>query len=120
MLGDFFRINFPYGIRRNELGEWHAFNREYMPLGFNDQEFKDKYQQMNLPIYSKYKGMTEKKLLAIAWNDPDGIKRDEKGEINMVFLYNDGTNPKKDAKHWEEYFKKIKLLSAFEELNPAR
>jgi len=36
MLGNFFRINMPYGIIRNENGEWMAFNREYMPLGFND------------------------------------------------------------------------------------
>ena len=28
-LTDFFRINLPYGIRKNDKGEWVAFNREY-------------------------------------------------------------------------------------------
>ncbi len=33
-LSDFFRINLPYGMMRNESGEWFVFNREYAPLGF--------------------------------------------------------------------------------------
>lgn len=115
MLGDFFRINMPYGIRRNDAGEWHAFNWEYMPLGFNDTDYKGKYQEMNLPIYTTYKGLTEKKLLSVAWSDPDGVRRDEEGKINMIFLYNDGTNPMNNPKCWDEYFKKIKFLSSVKE-----
>jgi hypothetical protein len=30
-LSDFFRINMPYGLKRNPSDEWFAFNREYMP-----------------------------------------------------------------------------------------
>ena len=37
MLSDFFRINFPYGLMRNENGEWTAFNRDYLPLGHNSK-----------------------------------------------------------------------------------
>lgn len=34
-LTDFTRINLPYGIERNEKGEWTAFNREYLQsLGY--------------------------------------------------------------------------------------
>ena len=32
-LSNFFKINLPYGIKRNENGQWTAFNREYKPLG---------------------------------------------------------------------------------------
>lgn len=30
---DFFRINMPYGMVRNDKGEWCFFNREYTYLG---------------------------------------------------------------------------------------
>jgi hypothetical protein len=36
MLTDFFRINLPYGMQKNEKGEWMFFNREYVPLGWNE------------------------------------------------------------------------------------
>jgi hypothetical protein len=38
-LTDFFRINLPYGIQKNDVGEWSAFNREYKPLGWNTDEW---------------------------------------------------------------------------------
>lgn len=38
MLADFFRINMPYGMKQNKEGKWIIFNREYMPLGWNDVE----------------------------------------------------------------------------------
>lgn len=34
MLENFFRINLPYGMIRNDKNEWMCFNREYMPLGY--------------------------------------------------------------------------------------
>ena len=34
-LFDFFRVNLPYGLKKNSKKEWIAFNREYMPLGWN-------------------------------------------------------------------------------------
>ena len=40
MINDFLRINLPYGIKKNENNEWAAFNREYLPLDFNDIRFK--------------------------------------------------------------------------------
>lgn len=33
---DFFRINMPYGMVRNDKGEWCFFNREYTYLGSKD------------------------------------------------------------------------------------
>ncbi len=43
MLSDFFRINLPYGISRTDDNEWFAFNREYLPLGWNDSDKKDTF-----------------------------------------------------------------------------
>jgi hypothetical protein len=120
MLNDFFRINLPYGIQKNEKGEWMAFNREYEPLGFNERNFSfpesTNLSKDDLPIFTKYKNVTEKKLLEIGKSDdPESIYRNNKGEIYRVYLYNDATNPVNQMKDvpelWERYFYKIKLLS---------
>ncbi|MCX6216512.1 hypothetical protein [Spirosoma sp.] len=117
MLGDFFDINLPYGISRNEKDEWYAFNREYVPIGFNNEGAKTHIEKLDLPLYTKYEALTDKKLLAIADNDPKRIKRDEGGKICMVWLYDTGTNPMNQTKGhlnlqlWNKYFQKLKLLS---------
>ncbi len=115
MLGDFFRINLPYGLKRIDTGAWYAFNREYMPLGFNNQDYKSTFQTLDLPIYTHYKRLTETLLKSIAWNDSDGIRRDQEGAINMVFLYNDSNNPTSQPKYWNDYFDKLKILSSLKE-----
>lgn len=117
MLSDFFRINLPYGLAPNANGEWMAFNREYMPLGYNSTLYKKQpgRSYFDQPIYTKYKGLTEKFLLSLV-DDPDDIKKDEEGKIRYVFLYKDSTNPTngngKDQTLWNKYFKKLEKLSS--------
>ncbi|MCL3782744.1 hypothetical protein EMN47_20345 [Prolixibacteraceae bacterium JC049] len=116
MLSDFFRINLPYGIARNERNEWMAFNRDYLPIGYNDVSMKGLpgRSYLDLPVYTKYKKVPEKLLLELA-DDESSLQRDENGEISKVFLYDDGTNPVnrldevKDL--WVKYFKKLEKLS---------
>lgn len=114
MLTDFFRINLPYGIKKNSKGEWAAFNREYQPLGFNKTSQTLPSEEFDkLFVYTKYTGLTESLLLKIA-SEERFAKRDEKGKIQMVFLYNDGSNPMKEDSNselWKNYFAKLKLLS---------
>ncbi|MBR8534412.1 hypothetical protein KDU71_02485 [Carboxylicivirga sediminis] len=121
MLSDFFRINLPYGLYKNKNGQWMAFNREYLPLGFNDSHTNlrdslgvlDSQPFNQLPIHTAYKGLTEK----IIENIAQVIDRKENGEIWRFFLYNDETNPmnnkpsKKRDNYFIEYFKKIERLS---------
>jgi hypothetical protein len=112
-LSTFFAINLPYGIKRNENNEWFAFNREYVPLGWNEHSSTSIHIDNSFgenPIYTKYKGLTETKLLKIAGSE-NFVKRDSVGKINMVFLYDDATNPNYPNGNWENYFKKIKELS---------
>ncbi|AQX90691.1 hypothetical protein [Elizabethkingia anophelis] len=115
MLNNFFHINLPYGIARNTNGEWIAFNREYMPLGFNDYNFKGEVEEdySDKPIYTKYKGITEKFLNEIAFDQERGIIRDDQNSIKRVFLYDGSVNPSltKSEIHWDSYFEKIKKLS---------
>lgn len=116
MLSDFFRINLPYGIARNEKNEWMAFNREYLPLGYNDisQKKQPGKHYLELPIYTKYKLVSERLLIQLA-DDEYSIQRDENGKISKVFFYNDGTNPinqsRKNKKLWNNYFLKLEKLS---------
>ena len=118
MLNNFFRINLPYGIAKNENEEWMAFNREYMPLGFNNQEYKEHVgsSYTDKPIYTKFIGLTEKLLLEVAFHPEKGVIRDEKGKIKTIFLYNDGSNPTNMVKSeeenaWNSYFNRLRKLS---------
>jgi len=118
MLNTFLKINLPYGFTRGEDNKWFAFNREYMPLGFNDTSSKLKesmgfiigedtnnaYNQY--PVYSKYTNISEKLLLSIA----EGTQYDTQGKIVRIFLYNDATVPYK-GKNLDNYFEKLKILS---------
>lgn len=115
-LSTFFAINLPYGIKRNEHNEWFAFNREYAPLGWNTHSATSIHSDgafSENPIHTKYKGLTETKLLKIAGSE-NLVKRDEQGEITMIFLYDDNTNPRYPNGSWENYFNKIKELSTLE------
>jgi len=118
MLSDFFRINLPYGLSKNSEGEWFAFNREYLPLGWNSVRHQQsmatkKNAYSELPVYTSYKGLTEKAILTIITN-PISIHRDDTGAIMKVFFYNDATNPQSNPTYWNDYFKIIRAFSKFE------
>ena len=115
-MSSFFRINFPYGIAKNEDGEWMAFNRDYLPLGFSDLSLKGDpgFSYQEYPIYLKYRNLSSKKLMKLAGKEAF-IRRDSKGEISTVFLYDDRTNPSipgyGQAEFWEQYCSKLKMLT---------
>lgn len=100
----------PYGMEKNDKGEWFTFNREYKPLGWNTFNHID-YE--NFPVHVKYSGLTEAKILKLVGKDYDSIHRDDKtGEIVRFYLYDDVSNPTESLKLWDFYFEKIKALSS--------
>lgn len=113
-LSNFFRINLPYGIKKNANNEWMAFNREYMPLGWNTTDFKMNIQNdehySDKPIYTGYKALTDKKLLEIAGSEKN-VRYGEDKKINMIYLYDDKTNPSSSPEYWKYYLDKIMKLS---------
>lgn len=125
MLGDFFRINMPYGMMKNDNDEWAFFNREYVPIGYNDRDSKyNLSNQHDIPVWTKYKALTEKKLLSFSHGGKgggigEGVERDSNGKICKVWFYHDGTNPANYTKQkntettivWNRYFEVIKELS---------
>jgi hypothetical protein len=113
-LTDFFRINMPYGIIKNKKGEWLAFNREYVPIGWNSHypglHIADEDSYSNLPIRTKYKNATDVILKQLI-DETSSVEYDENGKINKIFLYNDETNPTNNEKYWNSYLEKIRILS---------
>ncbi|TSE07985.1 hypothetical protein [Aquimarina algiphila] len=108
-LNNFFKINLPYGMMKNQNNEWTCFNREYKPLSnkdiFTNVDPKDF-------IYSKYKGLTENVLKKLA--DTPGSIQLVDGKIVKVFFYSDDTNPSNFNKKelYNSYFKKLEILSS--------
>lgn len=111
-LSNFFKINLPYGIMRNDKGYWTSFNREYMPLGENDSS---KHVLDSDFVYTNYGKLSERFLMDLA-DDPSSAKLNEKNVIVKVFLYDDATNPSNHTKDnsslWLNYFDKLKKLAS--------
>jgi len=112
MLSNFFTIIFPYGIKKNEKGEWFAFNKRFKPVGWNDNEGRniDFSQQ---PVFTIYIGLSDDSLRKII-KDKSNIGFDSKGKIKTVFFYNDETIPTKSPDYWDQYMEIIKGLVEYQ------
>lgn len=107
-LNNFFKINFPYGIMKNNDNEWACFNREYKPLGTKDSlEVKEEKDF----VFCKYKGLTDKVIEKLS--DTPGSLKLEDGEIKKIYFYNDATNPSNQTskKLYSSYFNKLEIVS---------
>ena len=111
---NFFEINMPYGIVKNKKGEWYAFNRLYSPIGWNKsntgQHYTSDDSYSDIPIRTMYDNATETILKQLI----DGISAeqyDSNGQINKIYLYDDGTNPTSHPEYWNTYLEKLKILS---------
>lgn len=117
-LTNFFRINLPYGIKKNSDNTWFAFNREYVPLGWNTKENAESvgtvitpYQLY--PIHTKYKGLTDAVILKF-FKNKELIHFNDNGEISTIFFYNDSLNPTNEGGDWNAYFEIIKSFASYE------
>jgi hypothetical protein len=100
---NFFEINLPYGIERNDNGEWTVFNRGYHRLGSNSPGTgNEKF------IYTKYAYLSKNTLLKLA---EGRVVYDENNEIVKIWLYDSKTKPTTNPRNWEKYSEKLKLLS---------
>jgi len=116
-LSDFFRINMPYGLQQNDEGEWTSFNREYQPLGYTKKQFDDIRNPIigqTLPVFTKYKGLTDGLLRKIVATTEEHFWENDKGKITRVWLYSDKNNPADHGAHWPAYVEKLKMLAKLE------
>ncbi|MDD4761387.1 MAG: hypothetical protein PHU66_11345 [Bacteroidaceae bacterium] len=123
-LTNFFKVNLPYGLKKNSNNEWMAFNREYVPIGWSKETPKeslmDKDAYNTYPIHATYKGLTDNKIEKII-KEENCIERNEKNEIVTIYFYSDKTNPQSSNHYWNDYFAIIKELSKLETVeNPNR
>ncbi|POY36266.1 hypothetical protein C3K47_10955 [Solitalea longa] len=117
-LFNFFRINLPYGIKKNPDNTWFAFNREYVPLGWNSKQNAESTggalkPYLSYPIHTKYQGLTDEAILKFIKNK-ELIHYNENGEILTVFFYDDRLNPTNKGGDWDAYFDIIKSLGNYE------
>ena len=111
---NFFEINMPYGIEKNNKGEWFAFNRLYSPIGWNKSNNREHYlsddSHIKIPIWTKYENATEiilKQLL----DEISEEQYDSDGKIKKIYLYGYETNPTSNSDCWDTYMNKLKILS---------
>lgn len=98
---------------KSEDGKWMLFNRERKPIGFNTGE--PVKNPPKLPVHNGYWGLTDHFIMELTGYDETSILRDDKGNIQQFWLYNDATNPinqpSKDNKYWTAYWKKLEALA---------
>jgi hypothetical protein len=113
----FLRINLPYGLERHADGSWTAFNREYCPLGWNDNHRQAEGPPQGCFIFTKYHNLTDELLLEVAETDGDSIQRDSEGRIVKIWLYSDLTHPTNSELHWKRYSERLFRLGSLVELS---
>lgn len=99
-LNDLRSILFPYCMRRRDDGTYEFLNREYQPLGFNEQGHGTR---ADLPIYSHVKGLTKARAAKISYSGSDSIDR--------IYLYNDGCVPTHSAADMKAYLDRLAVLA---------
>lgn len=120
MLSNFFRINMPYGIAKNQNGEWMAFNREYLPLGFTDLKLKGSpgVDYGDLSVYTCYNNVNESILEKLTLlSEGCTVQKDANGNIDRIYFYNDKTNPTSkngdSSSKWAKYFAILQSVGAW-------
>lgn len=111
MTMDFFRTNLPYGMQKNEKGQWMFFNRQYKPLGCATTDFIEDKDLVD--FYSNYPKMNDEFLISLA--EFASVEKNEKGEISRIWFYRNATIPAKeklDKSKWNNYISKLKLLAS--------
>lgn len=108
-LDNFFRINLPYGLQKDNEDRWTVFNREYLPLSNIDVHTEFVEDETEKYVFTKYSGMTENFLLKIAAR----LNRDSSGNLDKIWLYSDADDPLQHntKENWNKYFEKLKAIS---------
>jgi hypothetical protein len=99
-LGDFRAVFFPYCLKKQEDGRYAVLNREYKPVGFFTREWVE-YEKH--PVLVKLKGLTKAKAVKLSDNG--------KANLDVIYLYNDDTNPVRNKANMRAYLAKIEILA---------
>jgi hypothetical protein len=100
---DFRCIYLPYCLVKQKNGNYLVLNLNYKPLGFATNDF---LQYEDYPIEVKFRGLTKIIAAKLSWK--------ESGDVEKIFLYNDGCIPTVSEEHMKKYLKKLKILAKLE------
>ncbi len=96
-------IYLPYCLLKQPNGYHLVLNRDYKPLGFATRTHL-RYE--DYPIEVKFKRLTRNTAARLSW--------EESGNVEKIFLYNDGCIPTVSAAHMTKYLKKLRILANLE------
>lgn len=89
---------FPYCIQRIKDGRYILLNRNYKPLGIQDEAWVE-YENHPTAMPMKITPATAKKL---SWKGADDVER--------IYLYNDGCIPTEGDEHMAAYLNRLSVL----------
>ena len=104
-LQDFRAVCLPYCLKKQEDNTFLVLNRDYKPLSFCT--FSNDFENQNLPIYLKIKGLTPRLITKIT---AIGKGASLQKESNTLFLYNDSNNPIKGKQAMKDYLERLEIL----------
>lgn len=99
-LKDFQSICLPYCLKKQEDGSYIALNREYKPLGFNQNKH---VEYSDYPIATAFKGITKTLAKKVSWEGKD--------DLDSIFLYDSSCTPTKSKANMEAYLNRLSLLA---------
>ena len=95
------RIYLPYCLKRLPDGRHVVLNRKYKPLGIHSDDWIE-YE----PYAVKFKRLTVKQAGKLSIHG--------KEEVELIYLYDDGSVPSDNTPHMTRYLAKIALLAKLE------
>jgi hypothetical protein len=96
-------VYFPYCIEKQHDGSWILLNRNYKPVGFNTGEL---ISYSDFPVSIKIKELGRGTLQRLSCGD------EEPGD--RVYLYDNGSEPTRNAKAMASYLQKLEILLSLE------
>ncbi len=94
----FRKIYLPYCLDRLENGEYVVLNKQYKPVGFNTTDFIN-YGDFPVSVPLKITEAIARKL-----------SPERSGNLNRIYLYDEGCIPDSNKKNMDAYTAKLELL----------
>lgn len=98
-MSDFRRYFLPYCLERQKDGRYLVLNRQYNPVGFLGQNASEFREQ---PVAVKLK-ITPRTAMKISHKGS--------GDLDAIYLYDDGSSPVSSARNMNAYLDRLKYLA---------
>lgn len=100
-LQDFRAVFMPYCLQKQPDCRYAVLNREYKPVGFYTTDWIDYAKH---PVLVRLKGLTKAKAAKLSV--------DVEVNVDLLYLYDDETNPVKNSANMRAYLEKLEMLAS--------